>query len=86
MPLQGYNCEDGVTFFGVLYAAAVGNPVNYNFTIVCISDEGEAKAFSKTFENKVLNRGSAVKFSGPSSEQCEIGIGETTTNGWERIM
>ncbi len=84
MPLQGYNSEDGVTFFGVLYAAAVGNPVNYNFTIVCISDEGEAKAFSKTFENKVLNRGSAVKFSGPlEPEQCEIGA---TTNGWERIM
>lgn len=86
MPLQGYNSKDGVTFFGVLYAAAAGNPVNYNFTIVCISDEGEAKVFFKTFENKVLNRGSAVKFSGPSSEQCEIGIGETTTNGWERIM
>ena len=81
VPLQGYNSEDGVTFFGVLYDDAVGKSVDYNFNIVCISDEGETKAFSKTFENKVLNRGSAVKFNGPS-EQCEIG--ETTTNGWER--
>lgn len=83
LPLQGYNSEDGVTFFGVLYDDAVGKSVDYNFNIVCISDEGETKIFSKTFEDKVLNRGSAVKFNGPS-EQCEIG--EITTNGWERIQ
>ena len=84
MPLQGYNSEDGVTFFGVLYDDAVGKSVNYNLNLVCISDEGETKTFFKTFETKVLNRGSAVKFSGPSEpEQCEKG---EISNGWERIM
>lgn len=69
--IQGYNNEDGVTFYGILYPKAIGKSTNYNFGLM--NSRGEV--FTKTFENKTLNAGDAVIFNGPANGN---------NNGWQK--